>query len=104
MWNRGFRIIWVKVHITGSRYFYINLPVSLSVFEELMDCLADLLALACLFIPKNPPSQMRGMLPARAAKDLIESTNMLLRTVTDQEPYDLVEVNVENVTVAIKIR
>lgn len=104
MWNRGFRILWVKVHITGEHHFFLSLPISLIVFQELFDCVLDLMEFACLFIPKNPPAHIPYAISAQSVKDLIQATDKLFRSITDCEPYDLVEVNAKNVTVSIKIR
>jgi hypothetical protein len=59
---------------------------------------------ACLFIPKNPPARLHYAISAKEVKELIYATDKLFRSLTDCEPYDLVEVNTENVTVSIKIR
>lgn len=104
MWNRGFRIIWVKIHLTGAKHFYLNLPVSLYALEELLQCAADLTELACLFIPKKLPSYSGSPSPVRAANELLEASDLLLRSLTAQGSYELVEVNTEHVSVSIKIR
>ena len=104
MWNRGFRILWIKVQTTGERHFYINLPVCLFVFQELFDCVLDIMELACLFLPKNPPAHLPYAFSAQAVKELIRATDKLFRSLTDCEPYDLVEVNAKNVIVSVKIR
>jgi hypothetical protein len=101
MWNSGFRILWIKVHTT---HFYISFPVCLYVFQELFDCVLDIMEFTCLFIPKNPPARLPHAISVRAIKELIHSTDKLFRSLTDCEPYDLVEVNTKNVTVSIKIR
>jgi hypothetical protein len=104
MWNRGFRILWVKVHITGEHQFFLSLPISLYVFQELFDCVLDLMDFACLFVPKNPPAHLSNAISARSVKELIQATDNLFHSITHCEPYDLVEVNAKNVTVSIKIR
>lgn len=101
MWNRSFRILWIKVHTT---HFYFSFPVSLYVFQELFDCVLDIMEFACLFLPKNPSARLPYAISARAVKDLIHATDKLFRSITDCEPYDLVEVNANNVLVSIKIR
>ncbi len=104
MWNRGFGILWIKIHTTGERHFYFNFPVCLNVFQELFDCVLDLMEFACLFLPKNPPDNSHFTISALSVKELIQATDQLFRSLTDCEPYDLVEVNAKNVTVSIKIR
>ena len=53
MWNRNLRVLWVKIHVTENKHFYMNLPISLYAFEELTECVMDLLTLACFFVPKG---------------------------------------------------
>ena len=101
MWNRGFRILWIKVHTT---HLYLSFPVCLYVFQELFDCVTDIMEFACLFLPKNPTARFPHAISARAVKDLIHTTDKLFRSLADCEPYDLVEVNAKNVIVSIKIR
>lgn len=101
MWNRGFRILWIKVH---TPHFFISFPVCLFAFQELFDCLLDIMEFACLFMPKNPPAHSSFVVTAQSVKELIVATDKLFRSLTDCEPYDLVEVNANNVTVSIKIR
>ena len=104
MWNRGFRILWIKIHTTGERHFYINFPVCLYVFQELFDCLLDIMEFACLFLPKHPSTQFQHAISAKAVEEMIYSIDQLFSSITACEPYDLVEVNTKNVTVSIKIR
>lgn len=104
MWNRGFRILWIKVHTTGDRRFYINFPVSLYVFQELFDCVLDIMEFTCLFLPKHSTVHFPHPISAKAVREMIHSIEQLFASLTDSEPYDLVEVNTKNVTVSVKIR
>ncbi len=104
MWNRGFRILWVKVHSTGERHFYFNIPVSLTVFSELLDCVLDLMEFVCIFVPRYTPTNSPQAVTTRQVKELIKATDKLFHSITGSEPYDLVEVNVKNIAVSIKIR
>lgn len=103
MWNRWFRILWIKINITGEHHFHMNLPVCLCVFQELFDCVLDLMEFACIFVPKYPSVRSPGAVSARQVKELIHATDKLFHSITDCEPYDIVEVNVKNVSVSIKI-
>lgn len=104
MWNRGFRILWIKVETSGERHFYLNIPVSISVFGELLDCVLDFMEFVCLFVPKHPPLRSPHAVSAREVKELIKATDKLFLSISTSEPYDLVEVNVKNVAVSIRIR
>jgi hypothetical protein len=71
---------------------------------ELFDSLLDIMEIACLFMPKNPPAHMPYAISAQSVKELIKATDKLFRSLTECEPYDLVEVKAKNATVSIKIR
>lgn len=98
---KGFRILWVKVHI-DDKHIRINLPISLYAFEELLDCIMDLLELACFFAPNRPVGS--SSVSVHTVKSLAYEIIRLLNSLSDQEPYDLVDVAVNNVKVSIKIR
>ena len=104
MWNRGFRILWIKVEATTDRHFYLNIPISLSVFSELLDCVLDLMEFVCIFVPEHPPIRSPRAVSAREVKELIKATEKLFLSIAGDEPYDLVEVDVKNVAVSIRIR
>jgi hypothetical protein len=104
MWNRGFGVLWVKVHINKGRQFHLHIPVSLLVFRELFDCLIDIMEFACLFLPKYPSAHHPHAISAHSVKEMIRSLDQLFRSLIGHEPYDLVEINTKNVTVSIRIR
>ncbi len=101
--TKGFRILWVKVHVNKDKHFYLNLPISLYAFEELLDCVMDLLDLACFFTPKKQIINSSSV-SVHTVKDLMKALIKLLDSLVDTEPYDLVNVEVNNVKVSIKIR
>lgn len=103
MLNKGFRIVWVKVHINDKKSFHLNLPISFYAFEELLDCFMDLLNFACFFEPHNYKPAF-STLSMHTIRDLLEALIKLFDSITFTEPYDLVEVELENVRVSVRIR
>lgn len=101
--TKGLRILWIKVHISGGRHFYLNLPISFYVFEELLDCAMDLLDVACFFTPKQ---QLLGSssLSVHTVSSLMKALSKLMDSLVGSEPYELINVEVENVKVSVKIR
>lgn len=95
--------MWVKVHISGGKPFYLNLPISLYAFEELLDCVMDLLGVACFFTP-NQQLTNSSSISVHTIKSLIKALINLMNSLVGCESYDLVNVEVENVKVSIKIR
>jgi len=102
MLNRGFRIVWVKVHI-NNKSFHLNLPISFYAFEELLDCFMDLLNFVCFFEPHNYKPAYSA-LSMHTIRELLYALIKLFDSITFTEPYDLVDVEVENVKVSIRIR
>lgn len=103
MWNRNFRILWVKIHVTENKHFYMNLPISLYAFEELAECVMDLLTLACFLVPKRISSYSSSV-SVHTVKEVMQAILRVFESLTFDEPYDLVEVEAKNVKVSIKIR
>lgn len=101
--TRGFRILWIKVNVTNGKHFYLNLPISLYVFEELLDCAMDLLNLICFFVPKGQ-SVASSQVSVHTVRDMFRTILKLLNSLVGSEAYDLVEVEARNVKVSVKIR
>ncbi|MDF2802533.1 MAG: hypothetical protein K0S61_2436 [Anaerocolumna sp.] len=103
MLNRGIRVLWVKVHIEENKHFHLTLPISLYAFEELLDCVVDLLNVACFFTPKYHQLH-HSSVSVHAVRELVIGTIKLLDTLSGTEPYDLVEVEADKVRVSVNIR
>lgn len=102
MSNSGLRIIWFRLHTENGKRFRLLFPISLNVFRELVDSILDLISLICIFTPKTPKSGSR--LSIRAVRELLLMLMYLLGSITEDGPYDLVNVAADNVKVSIKIR
>lgn len=101
--TKGLRILWVKVHISEGKHFYLNLPISLYAFEELLDCVMDLLDVACFFTPKQQLTNSSSI-SVHTVKSLMKALINLMDSLAGSEPYDLVKVEVDHVKVSVKIR
>ncbi|PKM72540.1 MAG: hypothetical protein CVU91_09135 [Firmicutes bacterium HGW-Firmicutes-16] len=102
MSNRGFRIVWFNLHTENGKKFRLSFPISLNVFRELMDSFQDLITVICLFVPKSFAS--KNSISIHAVKEIAVMVIELLGSITDDGPYDLVDVEADNVKVSIKIR
>lgn len=101
--TRGLHIIWVKVKISGNRHFNLNLPISLYAFEELLDCLMNLLQFGFFLKPKQQlPND--SSLSVHTIQSLLRSLSDFMHSLVGYESYDLVNIEVDNVKVSIKIR
>lgn len=95
-------MIWFKIHTQNGKSFRLSFPITLYVLLELLDCIYDVLVLACIFVPKKPHSGSR--ISVHTIKELIPMLMQLLGSITKDGPYDLVDVAADNVKVSIKIR
>lgn len=101
MLTNRIRILWVKVHIRGGKNFYINLPISLYAFKELLDCIMDLVDVACFLTPAKQLAA--SSLSIGTISSLMKSFIKLADLLVGGESYDLLDVEADNVKVSIKI-
>jgi hypothetical protein len=87
----------------SNKHFYFTFPIPLYIFQEVLDSIIDFLSFACLFAPKRT-SPNSSSVSIYAVKDLILMSTKLLDSLTEGEPYDLVDVTADKVKVSIKIR
>jgi len=86
----------------NGKHFHLHFPISLNLFRELLDSFNDLIAVICLFVPTTfAPG---ASIPVHAIKEIAGMLMQLLGSITDDGPYDLVDVEAEKVKVSIKIR
>lgn len=101
---KGFRILWIRLQIEDKRFIKIPLPIQLYIFEELLDCFLDLLSIACFFVPKGPTPRTSARVSVHVVKTLVCDCIKLLRSLSGDEPYDLIDVATDKVKVSIRIR
>lgn len=104
MLTRIFPSIWINIKIDKQKHFRIMLPVSLYAFNELLECALDILSLVRSFTPTNNKVSMNKSISIHTIYDLLLMIMDLFSSITEYGPYDLVEVNCDNVNVSIKIR
>ena len=102
MSSRGIRVVWLKLRTRGGKGFHLRFPIALYVFQELLDSFADVMAVACVFVPKKVDSNPR--ISVHAIRELILMLITLLGSITYDGPYDLVDVSADGVMVQIKIK
>jgi len=101
---KGFRLLWIKLQIDNRMFISIPFPVPLYIFQEILDCFLDLLTVACFFVPKVPYPNSSSRITIYSVKALVIMVMKLLDSLTEGEPYDLVDVTTDKVNVLIKIR
>lgn len=101
MLNKKFRILWFKLQREGNMNLCISFPIPLYIFQELIDCILDLLEFVYYIAPnrQNPGSS----LSVYTVKEIVRMTINLFDSLTEDEPYDLVDVTANKVKVSIKI-
>lgn len=95
-------MIWFKLHTQNGRNIRLSVPISLFVLRDLLDSMLDSMTLVCLFAPKAPRSGSR--FSPHAVKEILRTAVAMLGSVTQDGPYDLVDVAADNVSVCVKIR
>ena len=104
MSNRGFRSLWIRLQLEDKLFLMIPFPIPLYIFEELLDSFLDILNIACFFAPKAPAPNASSRVSVPLVKELVVAVIILLRSLNNDEPYDLVDVSTDKVKVLIKIR
>lgn len=104
MSNKGFRSLRIQLQLENKRFIMIPFPIPLYVFEELLDSFLDILVIACFFAPKTPAPNTSSRVSVPLVKELVVAIIILLRSLKNDEPYDLVDVTTDKVKVLIKIR
>ena len=99
-----FHLLWIKLRIENRRFISIPFPIPLYIFQELLDCILDLLTVVCFFVPKMPDPNSYSRITLYSVKDLVVLVMKLLDSLTGDEPYDLADVTTDKVQVLIKIR
>lgn len=93
--------MFVRVHTEKGRKFRLFFPVSLNIFRELLDCLYDLTSLACIFTPKTP--RQSSHISVHTVRELLGMLIVLLGSINEDGPYELVNVDADKTKVSIKI-
>jgi hypothetical protein len=104
MLNNRFRILWFKLQREENPHLYLSFPISLYVFQELLDCIMDLLELACFFVPKRTNMNSSSPFSVYTVKELVQMMISLFDAITEGEPYDLVDVTADKIKISIKIK
>jgi hypothetical protein len=103
MWIKGFRILWLNVQVNKDKHFNLTFPISVFVFQELLDSVSDLLVIGCRF-SSNRANTLPPAISIHTVNQLVQMLSNLLDSLTESEPYDLVDVTADNVKVTIRIR
>lgn len=101
---RGFHILWFQLQMEKQRHFRFPFPIPMYIFQEILDCVVDLLELVCLFVPNRSVTNTHSNFSVYAIKELVIMTCKLLDSITDYGPYDLVDVTTDQVRISIKVR
>lgn len=114
MLNNQFRILWFKLQMEENPHLNLSFPVSLYVFQELLECILDILNFASFFIPNRPvlsslTSSSTSLMPSSSfsfhtLKELVQMIMSLFDSLTVGEPYDLVDVTADKIKISIKIK
>jgi len=100
---KGFHSLWIRLQIEDKRFIAFPFPIPLYIFEELLDCFMDLLIIACFFSPKRSAPNPSSRVSVHLVKELVVAVIILLRSLNDNDPYDLIDVTTDKVQILIRI-
>lgn len=95
--------MWVHVRVTNEKKITLSFPVPLFVLDELLDCSLDLLTVVLFFVPKKARLCGKEYLSPEVLQEVLESTRILLKSLKEHGPFDLVDVTTKEAQVLIKI-
>jgi hypothetical protein len=72
------------------------------IFQELLDCVDDLILTACLFVPNT--TRQTSSYSVHTIKALVQMAAKLFDSLKGEDPYELVKVDTSQVRVSIEIR
>ena len=102
MLTNKIHIMWLKLQ-REDKHFRLSFPVPLYIFKELLDCILDLLELACFLVPKKKQKD-NSQFSVYGAKIITQMGINLLDTLADGEPYNFFDVKTNKISVSAKIR
>lgn len=102
MSSKGLRIVWFYLHNENGKKVRLFFPITVNVFRELLDSVLDIVEVICIFVPQRSTSSSR--FSVHTLKQMIIMLIELFSSITDDGPYDLVNVTANNVKVSIKVR
>lgn len=102
MWNRSNLLLWVSIKKDSKGTFRLPVPVPLVVVQEIMEPFLEILEIISYFAEKSVNKKFH--LTFRQINDVLELFEELLASLTQCEPFDLVNVKTSDVEVIVKIR
>lgn len=98
MSNSPVQILWCDIELKSGRRFVF--PIVLNVFRELLDCAADLTALAGAAMPKSSSLSSK----VRGAGEITRLLMQLTASLTKDRPYHLIDVAADELKFKVKVK
>ncbi len=102
MWNRRARIIWLVLDTEDGARFHLKYPIFCNVFRELLDSIYDLTVLLCLFSPEK--QRCASPFSVHTINELTVQLMELIRSITENDPYDLINVSTDHVKLQLSVK
>lgn len=100
MLNSISRFLWIKIKIKGKGFIPFPLAFPLFVVQEMLDDVLDFTSVLSGISPKTT-THTYGI---HSINDIILSASSIFRALTNCEPFDLIDVETEDVEVYIKLK
>lgn len=95
-------IMWFKLQ-REDKHLYLSFPIPLYIFQELFDCILDLLGFTCFLVPEKKQKDYSSF-SVHGVKILAQNTINLFDSLAEDEPYYLFDVKANKIKVSAKIR
>lgn len=102
MLNKRFHVLWFKMQ-REDKHLNLSFPIPIYIFEELLDCISDLLGFACFFTPARQQNTYSSF-SVQGVKALTLGIINLFDSLTEDESYNLVDVKANKIKVSIIVR
>jgi hypothetical protein len=84
-----------------DRQFNLSFPIPIYIFDELLDCISDLLEFACFFAPQQ---NIYSSFSVQNIKTLTLGSMNLFDSLSEDEPYNLADVKSNNIKISIIVK
>lgn len=101
MLTNKIHILWLKLQ-REDKHFRLSFPIPLYIFKELLDCILDLLELACFLVPEKNQKD-NSQISFYGAKIITQMGMNLFDTLAEGEPFNFFDVKTNKIRVSAKI-
>ncbi len=96
-----FQILWLRFQ-REDKHFRLSFPISLYIFQELLDCTLDLFEFAYFFTPEKK-QKYNSAFSVQGARTLVQHAINLFDSLSNDESYYIFDVKTNKIKVSAEI-